>query len=157
MYIYAISQEGQLYVSPSEDNKKTFLENSKVLFTPPLRDPIAVASLQNNRLTHETILQGESVMCASIVSFKNGKIVSIDNNSGHYVPDLYHHLHPALSLLLKQNPGVIDDTATIHHYDNGVRYTYLEFKHTAYPNKSLKSNAPSVSMEDLGFSTPGLS
>ncbi len=153
-YLYTISQEGHLYILPSDGNRKQFLENSKVLFTPPLRDPIEVAKLQNNRLTHDTILQGENVVCAGIVSFKNGKIVVIDNNSGHYVPDLYHHLHPALSLLLKQNPDAIDDTATIRHYENGVHYAYLEFKHIAYPDKSLKSNAPTVSMEDLGFYKP---
>lgn len=68
-YLYVLSEKGALIVSKKED------------------------------FHHDRLLKGANVVCAGHINIKDGKIIYIDNISGHYQPKVYPHLMTALNIL----------------------------------------------------------
>ncbi len=151
-YLYNIGQDGNLYISPTEEKKMQF----SVLIKPPLKSRKAVAALKKIPLNHDTILAGENILCAGRIFFKNGKIVLIDTDSGHYLPRMIDNLKPALSYLLEKNPNAIGDATLIMEYrgaNSGFQEPYSVFKNLeSVPGEALNST-PKITLEGLGFKT----
>lgn len=149
-YIYNIGQDGDLYVLPEDKTLDAFKKASKVLFQNPIHSTSDLANHQNI-LNHDTILGGGNILCAGVVKFKDGKIVHIDTNSGHYMPDMNVHLKPALAYFLENNPGALEETTQISNYDNKINLSYAEFKNQkpSIPNTPSTKNHPTL--ESLGF------
>jgi len=65
-----------------------------------------------SRSPHPTLLGGKNpkVKCAGMITFNKGKIVSIDNDSGHYRPNLKSmvQVDKTLNKLCKKNPNIFD-------------------------------------------------
>jgi len=61
---------------------------------------------------HSVLLGGEAVMCAGIVVIEEGKVVLIDNKSGHYQPK-WRHLHQAVCELEFHNVLAPDATVML--------------------------------------------
>ena len=60
------------------------------------------------RAPHPTLIGGKDpqVQCAGMIQFKKGRIYSVDNQSGHYRPDIksLDKVNAALDKLYKKNP-----------------------------------------------------
>lgn len=54
---------------------------------------------EKGKYHHSTILAGEPVVCAGAITVVDGKLVTINNHSGHYKPEL-RHFKNALRILL---------------------------------------------------------
>jgi hypothetical protein len=63
------------------------------------------------KLHHSTFVSGAKVLCAGMIGVEMGKVVSVDNNSGHYWPDSRKHLLPFVNWLRLQ--GVFAPNATV--------------------------------------------
>ena len=66
----------------------------------------------NKRAPHPTLIGGKDpqVQCAGIIVFKKGRIVSVDNRSGHYRPDIksLDKVDATLQKLYNKNPNLFD-------------------------------------------------
>ena len=66
----------------------------------------------NKRSPHPTLIGGKNpkVQCAGMIVFKKGRIVSIDNQSGHYRPDIksLEKVDAILQNLYNKNPNLFD-------------------------------------------------
>ncbi len=64
------------------------------------------------RSPHPTLIGGKDpiVQCAGIIDFYKGRIKSIDNNSGHYKPNIkfMEKVYAILKELYKKNPNLFD-------------------------------------------------
>lgn len=124
-YIYNIGQDGHLYILP--------------YLTP-----------KNEKFTHDTILKGKNILSAGIVEFKEGKIIYIDVDSGHYTPHQTYHLKHALNHFLEKNPNTLHPDTEIGDYAASKKpiCTYKEFLETS-ADVALEREA--VTLEQLGF------
>ncbi len=160
-YVYNIGQDGDLYILPVFDTLSQFKKDSKVLFKNPLYSETELDTLKKE-LNHDTILGGGNILCAGLVKFKDGKIVHIDTNSGHYKPDMDPHLRSSLAYLLEKHPGSIDDSTQISDYHGTINLKYSEFKDPEKANSILTppphpTKKVILSMEDFGFTSKGQS
>jgi hypothetical protein len=109
MYLYVIGQDKNLYIIP-EMSKKDYYDGNKQLITfAKKKYPAIDWGLQWEfhadsywEPKHDTILQGNNVICAGTIIFKKGKIVRITNDSGHYQPTA-HHLANGIWTLIRKN------------------------------------------------------
>lgn len=66
--------------------------------------------MRNGRAPHPTLIGGKSpkVKTTGMLTFKNGKIVSFDNDSGHYKPNekSNQYMEEALNKLYKKHPNL---------------------------------------------------
>ncbi len=66
----------------------------------------------SKRSPHPTLIGGKDpqVQCAGMITFKNGKIYSYDNSSGHFRPNSKSlpKVKAALDKLYKENPNLFD-------------------------------------------------
>ncbi len=66
----------------------------------------------SKRSPHPTLIGGKDpqVQCAGMIIFKNGKIYSYDNSSGHFRPNSKSlpKVKAALDKLYKENPNLFD-------------------------------------------------
>ena len=66
----------------------------------------------NKRSPHPTLIGGKDpkVICAGMITFSKGKIVSVNNNSGHYKPNIksMELVDNFLFKLSKENPELFD-------------------------------------------------
>lgn len=64
------------------------------------------------RAPHPTLIGGKDpkVQCAGMIVFKKGRILSVDNDSGHYRPDKKSltKVNDALQKLCDKNPNLFD-------------------------------------------------
>lgn len=64
------------------------------------------------RAPHPTLIGGKDpqVQCAGIIVFKKGRILSVDNQSGHYRPDSksLDKVNDALQKMCDKNPNLFD-------------------------------------------------
>ena len=64
------------------------------------------------RSPHPTLIGGKDpkVQCAGIINFRNGKIYSVNNNSGHYRPNIksLYKVNNALQKMCNDNPRLFD-------------------------------------------------
>lgn len=64
----------------------------------------------SKRAPHPTLIGGKNpkVQCAGMITFSKGKIVSIDNRSGHFKPNIQSmaKVEKAMDELYKKNPNV---------------------------------------------------
>lgn len=64
----------------------------------------------NKRSPHPTLIGGKDpqVKCAGMITFKNGKIMSYNNSSGHYKPNSksLNNVEKILNSLYKKDPGL---------------------------------------------------
>lgn len=64
----------------------------------------------NKRAPHPTLIGGKDpqVQCAGMITFKNGKIMSYNNNSGHYRPNSksLDKVEKVLDALYKKDPNL---------------------------------------------------
>ncbi|MBR4444579.1 MAG: hypothetical protein IKQ27_00185 [Lachnospiraceae bacterium] len=64
------------------------------------------------RAPHPTLIGGKDpkVQCAGMIVFKKGRILSVDNQSGHFRPDLksLNKVNDALQKLCDENPNLFD-------------------------------------------------
>jgi hypothetical protein len=72
-YLYIISPKGSLYAINNEE-------------------------LPGNKLHHSTLRSGQLLICAGKLSVFNGKIIKINNSSGHYTPSYEQLIFGALRL-----------------------------------------------------------
>ena len=67
---------------------------------------------ERKRAPHPTLIGGKDpqVQCAGMIVFKKGRIFSVDNQSGHYRPDLksLNKVNDALERLCDSNPNLFD-------------------------------------------------
>ena len=55
------------------------------------RDGVIFASIHKGAEIHHSSLEaGKKVRCSGMISVQNGKVRSVDNNSGHYKPQTHH-------------------------------------------------------------------
>ena len=66
----------------------------------------------SKRAPHPTLIGGKDpqVQAAGMISFKNGKIFAVDNQSGHYRPNIQSmaKVESALQKLYESNPNLFD-------------------------------------------------
>lgn len=66
----------------------------------------------NKRSPHPMLIGGKDpqVQCAGMITFRNGKIVSVDNQSGHFRPSekSMDKVYAALKKLYESNPKLFD-------------------------------------------------
>ncbi len=125
-YIYAIGQDGQLYIIP--DNN------------------------QGIELTHDIILKGNNILSAGVVVFRQGKLVYINVASGHYKPDRFKNLQPTLAYFLEKHPGAIHaDTAIGNYEKSDPIYCYAAFKDMK--NRQSGKERVNIRLEQLGFTS----
>ena len=64
----------------------------------------------NKRAPHPTLIGGKNpeVQCAGMITFKKGKIVSVNNDSGHFIPNSQSmpKVYAALKRLYNKNPNL---------------------------------------------------
>lgn len=64
------------------------------------------------RAPHPTLIGGKDpeVQCAGMIEFKKGRIVSVNNDSGHYRPDIksLDKVDAALQKMYNKNPNLFD-------------------------------------------------
>lgn len=94
-YIYVLSPNGGFYVT----NSKEWPEDS---------------------LKHSSVRAGQYVMCAGVMQIENGKIISIDNGSGHMTPP-FKNLICAAVWLHKQ--GYIDEKCMLRNFEGENQIT----------------------------------
>ncbi len=124
-YIYNIGQDGNLYIL--------------YYYTPG-----------NVKLTHDNILKGKNILAAGIVEFKQGKLTYIDVSSGHYAPERFENLQPALAYFSEKHPGVISSDTQIGNYEEShPAFSYAAFKDMK-PTKVGKKRE-TIPFENLGF------
>jgi hypothetical protein len=78
---------------------------------------------------HHILTHGTPVICAGEVEFTNGKITLMNNNSGHYLPAVYH-LYNGVELIKKQFNGFADQALicpTLPPEDLKKQYSVEEF------------------------------
>ena len=98
--IYAMDNNGQLYVQPNDANT----------------------------LNHCSFLSGQPVVCAGEIEFKNGKLVYISNGSGHYRPQT-EQLRQAIRVLqfamghtIDRDPLIIEDHSVGEKYEGVINF-----------------------------------
>ena len=123
-YVYNISEDGDLYILPAF---KTLTKMRKE--RPHLFQAVQYPSntTLKNVLNHDTVMNGNNVLCAGIVTFEQGKIIHIDTNSGHYKPFMIHHLRPALAKLVQKYPHSISNDTEIGDYLGKINISYQKF------------------------------
>jgi len=118
-YFYNIGEREELYITPFNSPTLDYFRRTL--------PPWFSAVLGNRGANHDTLLGGENVMSAGFVIFKDGKIIHIDTNSGHYMPSMLRHLRPALIALVKKYPGILAGDATIGDCCGRVSLSYAQF------------------------------
>lgn len=121
-YLYNVSEDGDLYILPNQGQPEfeflfhdRFNESGKFRGS---RKDLNGPATPENCLHHDNLLGGANILSAGILEFKDGQLVYIDVDSGHYLPDRIRHLRPALALLLGKQPGAISpDTQIGGHKD----------------------------------------
>lgn len=111
-YMYNIGENAELYIHPTY-----------ALYTMGQYPD----ELIQQEFNHDTILGGINVMAVGVLEFKDGKIIHIDTNSGHYLPEMEKHLRPALKKLLEKHPGCITDETMIGNYLGKPFMLYKDF------------------------------
>lgn len=76
--------------------------NNRYIYVIDLHGNVYIKELNNNKIRHPNFLSGENVKCAGELEIRDGKIISIDNASGHYSPGPFS-LNSALTILEKNN------------------------------------------------------
>lgn len=76
-----------------------------------------LSSIRMFNLHHSSPVAGEDVVFAGNVKFRNGKIISIDNFSGHYVPNDIHFFN---ALIYLNSRGVLSENIKIFVTTEGV-------------------------------------
>lgn len=76
LFLYIVSPRGELYL---------------------IKEPAEIDIFQR----HSSLREGREVLCAGKMRVKEGKIISMDNASGHYKPDT-RHLHLVVIYLYQQ-------------------------------------------------------
>lgn len=124
-YNYNIDETGELYILPVFETLEKFRKLLPDLFKSQDPDNTSL----ENVLNHDTILGGKNIGAAGVVTFKHGKIVKIDTNSGHYRPKMIQNLRPALKALLKAHPGSIQSDTQIGDYNptHSISMPFSEF------------------------------
>lgn len=96
------------------DGKKP---NGPITYVLDKSDNIIIGKRKNpndssKRSPHPTLIGGKDpqVQCAGMITFKNGKIYSYDNSSGHFRPNSKSlpKVKAALDKLYKENPNLFD-------------------------------------------------
>ena len=79
----------------------------------------------NKRSPHPTLIGGKNpkVICAGMITFRKGKIVSLDNNSGHYKPNIrsMETVNDFMSKLYETNPNVFSNESMWRKNDGNRR------------------------------------
>ena len=111
--------EGYLYDVKGVELDSDFLEPYAMdkyssLFTMKLKGGV--------QINHSSMLAGKDVLCAGCLGIKNGLLVSVDNNSGHYKPTAENLLNAIDAL---NNQGVLlTDTVAGFKRPTGVLQWY---------------------------------
>ncbi|UTO55626.1 hypothetical protein LUA82_00860 [Neoehrlichia mikurensis] len=78
-----------------------------------IADELTHEIIRNEIICHSTLLRGKPGICAGVMKVHHGRIVYIDDNSGHYLPT-QEHLYNAVKILDK----VIDHNACISSFSS---------------------------------------
>lgn len=141
-YAYNIDEEGELYILPTFETQEKFVKLLPELFTSKNLDNDSLQQVLN----HDVILGHLTVSSAGVVEFKDGKIIKIDTNSGHYKPFMIRHLRPALKALLQKHPDAIDANTLIGDYEGRVKMPYSQFL-KATPEEVFEK--PGATLEEI--------
>ena len=99
VYLYVIPEDGKMYVFPGERSALAKKEDNATLHAIAQQKYGVDFSEFSTRSVHPLLCKGENVLCAGEVKFKDGQIVHINNESGHYLPHRYHLLNGIQRLL----------------------------------------------------------
>jgi hypothetical protein len=86
------------------------------------------------QINHSSFLAGKEVICAGCLGIRQGKLISIDNNSGHYKPQLEHLLR-AIHVIEMQGADMTATVAGLKRAGEGLKW---------YKVQDLKDNASTV-------------
>ncbi|MGN6670745.1 MAG: hypothetical protein ACTHJ4_04330 [Candidatus Nucleicultricaceae bacterium] len=112
VYLYAIPEDGKLYVFPGERSElMATIDNTKLHEIAKNKYGVDFREF-STRTVHPLLCKGENVFSAGEVQFKDGHIVYINNESGHYCPYAYHLLN-GLRRLLPSYQVLFSNTATV--------------------------------------------
>ena len=85
-----------------------------VAFVIDLTGQLFVAPHIEGQLHHSTFKSGEDVICAGLISIKDGKVTDITNSSGHYKPSLNNMIY-AVNLFNQME--LFKEDAKINYFD----------------------------------------
>lgn len=91
-------------------NTKRFYGEKKLLFVIAKDKKIYAARGVSKKIHHSSFLRGEDVLAAGKIVSRNGKILRLSNNSGHYKPCAEHFLQ---AIVYFHRLGVLSPDATI--------------------------------------------
>jgi len=95
------------------------------------RDGVIFTNIhQTGQIHHSSLLSGKKVQCSGMIAVENGKIRSVDNNSGHYKPQ-FRHLKNFVRFL--QASGVFASNARVREETAKKSYDVQEFLAAAPP------------------------
>jgi len=95
------------------------------------RDGVIFTNIhQTGQIHHSSLLSGKKVKCSGMIAVENGKVRSVDNNSGHYKPQ-FRHLRNFVRFL--QAGGVLAPNARVREETADKKYSVQEFLAAAPP------------------------
>ncbi|WP_319525610.1 hypothetical protein [uncultured Desulfosarcina sp.] len=95
------------------------------------RDGVIFTNIhQTGQIHHSSLLSGKKVQCSGMIAVENGKVRSVDNNSGHYQPQ-FRHLKNFVRFLQANN--VFAPNARVREETAKKAYTVQEFLAAAPP------------------------
>jgi hypothetical protein len=115
-YMYALDKYGNLLVGPIQINNS---------FPDGKRQKLAIGY----RYNHSGLAAGAPVVCAGELEFNRGKIIELNNCSGHYAPSV-QQLHDAVTCLVEEHEAdlagcklrIFDSSPDVKYVDNAMDF-----------------------------------
>jgi hypothetical protein len=76
------------------------------------------------KFNHSSFNAGKSVTCAGMTAILNGRLLYLDNNSGHYKPTK-QNLHTAVKVLAQEGIDLSSTGVCLYDYSTGAQKVYL--------------------------------
>lgn len=118
IYLYNIDKNNDLYILPSPRNYPGRGPWAQVLHGQGVKDA-------KRNFNHNSVLNGENVKCAGCIFIKDGKIVQMDTNSGHYKPKMAHLREAIQDSLLSKS--IFSEDAVIANFDGDSAVPIKDF------------------------------
>ncbi|MBX9697232.1 MAG: hypothetical protein K2X53_04010, partial [Alphaproteobacteria bacterium] len=105
VYLYTIPEDGKIYIFPGDRSDKLAMKEENAKLHEIARRTYGVDFEEfSTRTIHPLLCKGSNVFTAGEIKFKDGKIIHLNNFSGHYTPFDYHLLNGLKRLLPSYNP-----------------------------------------------------
>ena len=98
--LYSIRESNDLTAAlfDTQNIREAGKGNKKLAYVWTPDDLIFVAPHQATVFHHSSFTSGKKVRCSGMIGGKDGKVIHVDNNSGHYLPST-NHLHSFVEML----------------------------------------------------------